>query len=94
MSKGLAYGDVALIDGERVEFNERECIIEPSGFCNEILRGGRYSASTIMLDISCNAGRYGLVSELQGVRKVGRFKGETLAKYLQQYLDGNYEEFG
>ncbi len=89
---GLSYGDTVLIDGKRVDFNKQGFICEKDGFTDTIIRGGGYSASTTLLDISCDAGRYGLVDELEGVKKVGHFKGATLARYLERYLRGDYEK--
>ena len=90
--KGLSFGDSVLLNGERVYFNTRDFIRGKDGFTDTVIRGGGYSASTTLLDISCDAGRHGLVDELEGVKKVGRFKGVTLARYLERYLSGDYEK--
>lgn len=93
MTRGLSYGDTVLLNGEGVEFNKKEYIYGEEGFHDTVLHGGKYSASTTLLDISCNAGRWGLVSELEGVRKVGHFTGALLASYLKRYLEGDYEDY-
>lgn len=93
MAKGLSHGDSVLLNGRRVDFNREDFIHNEDGFTDRILHGGGYSASTILLDISCDAGRYGLVSELKRVRKVGNLKGVTVASYVERYLDGDYEEY-
>ena len=88
MGNGLSYGDSVLMDGERVDFTELRYIYEGKKCVDVVLRGGRYSASTNLLDISGDAGRHRLITELENVEKVGVFKGKTLAKYLKMYLDG------
>jgi len=91
--KGLSLGDTVMIKGEVVNFDKWEKVVDRSGFEDTILCGGRYKASTTLLDISCGAGRWGMVDEINRVKKVGHFKGTTLASYLKRYLTGDFERF-
>jgi len=92
--KGIKQGDRLNINGVVVDIDKARFIDDGKGFSDTILSGGKYSASATLLNISYEVGRHSLIDDLKDAKKVGKFRGETLAKYIRQYLDGDYEEFG
>ena len=95
MNKGVSFGDTILVDGERVEINKRQGLLKDGEYFDTVLSGGGYSASDKLLGVSYSAGRHSIVNELNGGDyhsiKIGRFKGETIAGYIDKYLNGEYE---
>jgi len=81
--KGIKQGDRLNINGVVVDIDKAHFIDDGKGFSDTILSGGKYSASATLLNISYEVGRYSLIDELRGVKRIGHLRGETVIDELR-----------